>query len=118
MSLRTLAVGLGVVLTLVAGCGSSETSTSTKPETNSIEVSAADLEGPWPLTVESGTLACDGQAVTFSVDGGTYAVNGTARGRANSEGWLPIEDIWAPDPVIDGLKVNIGELVDKGLELC
>jgi hypothetical protein len=70
----------------------------------------------WRLTVESGTLHCDGDAVTFeTADGRTYAVNGTAIGRHEHP---EIDAIWADDPALAGLKKNIGPLIDKGVELC
>ncbi len=70
------------------------------------------------LSVESGTLACEAGAVTFESDGVTYAVNGLAIGRAEENGWTDIDAIWVDDPSIEGLKINIGPLLDRGLELC
>jgi Protein of unknown function (DUF2511) len=77
---------------------------------NSEEVSRADLGSDWPLTVDSGTLVCEGAgSVTFTVNGTTYAVNGLAEG-------ADIDPIWADSG--DGLKKNIGPLIDRGLSLC
>ena len=78
------------------------------------KVTRADFDDEWPLTVDGGTLRCDGDAVTFEVDGTTYAVNGTAMGR---DAGADIDPIWAPGEV-EGLKMNIGVLIDWGLELC
>lgn len=84
-----------------------------------IDVSADSFDGIWPLTVEAGTLACSDQAVTFATGGVVYAVNGTAAGRAAASGWEPIDDIWADDPAADlGLKLNMGDLIERGLALC
>lgn len=41
----------------------------------------------WPLTVTEGTVVCDTFAVTFIVDGVTYALNGNARARMPIESW-------------------------------
>lgn len=81
---------------------------------NSITVTRADFGDEWPLTVEEGELACEADAVTFTTGGTTYGVNGLAIGRGHPE----IDPIWADDP--EGLvpKINIGPLLQRGLELC
>lgn len=82
-------------------------------------VSREMLGDEWPLTVEDGTLRCDGPAVAgaifFQAEGRWYPVNGIARGR--SEG-IEIDVIWADDPDIPGAKKHIGVLIERGLELC
>lgn len=50
-----------------------------------------ELGDDWPLSVETGTLGCDGDngvgAVIFALDNGeTYALNGVAKGRTNLSG--------------------------------
>jgi len=47
-------------------------------------------------------------------DGTTYGLNGTAQ----TMGYPGIDPIWKPDPLGYGLKINIGALMDRGLELC
>ena len=77
---------------------------------------------PWPLTSESGLLFCDpfGEgvgAVVYAPDeepDAFYAVNGMA----DAAGYDDIEPIWADRPDSDGLKVNIGALINAGLTLC
>jgi len=79
-----------------------------------LEVSRSDFGKDWPLTVQSGTLNCEGAgAVTFTTNGTTYAVNGLANGM---DQWPDIDAIWADAP--HGLKKNIGPLIDRGLKLC
>ncbi|MYW08599.1 hypothetical protein GT034_09635 [Streptomyces sp. SID2563] len=70
----------------------------------------------WPFTVSAGVLRCEAGAVTFESPGGPrYAVNGTAKGA----GYPEITPIWADDETLGhGLKVNISEVLDKGLSLC
>lgn len=96
-----------IALLAVAGCGAEGT-----------EVSRDDFGSSWPLTVDSGTLRCEGEggfgAVVINADGTDYAVNGVAKG----QGYEPIDPIWADDPELAGLKVSIGPLIDRGLALC
>lgn len=70
----------------------------------------------WPFTVDAGTLQCEASAVTFAPPGGPrYAVNGTAK----SAGYPDITPIWADDKTLGhGLKVDISEVLTKGLSLC
>jgi hypothetical protein len=92
--------------TLLTACGSSDG--------GGVQVSRSDFGKDWPLTVESGTLNCEGAgAVTFTADGTTYAVNGLASGM---DEWPEIDSIWADAP--GGLKKDIGPLIDRGLEIC
>lgn len=106
------------------------TTTTTAPTTtppdpcpvtrNSREVSAACIE-PWPLTVDSGILACEEPvgrgmgSVVIMVDGTRYAVNGTAQ---SSDLGIDIDPIWASGDDEFTPKVNIGALIEAGLDLC
>jgi len=76
----------------------------------------------WPLTVTEGTLSCKPIGslgiVTFTANGKTYAVNGTAMGQAKKNGWKEIDEIWKPNPSIPGTRINMGPILDKGLSLC
>jgi hypothetical protein len=71
----------------------------------------------WPLTVSTGTLRCEGSSsITFEAPGGVrYAVNGTAIGQHK---YPAINPIWAESTSGLGLKKNIGDLIDFGLNLC
>lgn len=77
--------------------------------------------GDWPLTVEWVEVWCDGKDGYGAVyargpEGRVYAVNGTARN------WSPemsdIRPIWRKDPDIPGARINIGPIIDAGLETC
>ncbi len=63
-------------------------------------MSKATFAGIWPLTIDSGTLACDMSkgvgAITFSPDDSTdiYAETGTAMDWASKERWKDFHDIW------------------------
>jgi hypothetical protein len=86
-----------------------------RPDGNRMEIDASCFDEPWPLTVDWGILHCRDQAVTFVTAGRTYAVNGTALTWELGEEIYPI---WAENPEIDGLRINIGPLIDAGLDLC
>ena len=98
------------IVALVAACGGGDQSFRA--------VTRADFGDDWPLTVESGTLRCEGGgagigAVVFvAPDGTEYGVNGLA------SDYTDIDAIWADDP--SGLvpKLSIGPLIEAGLELC
>ena len=87
-------------------------------------VSRNDLGDEWPLTVDYGVLLCENDAagdialqiVTFQDPSGKmYAFNGTAKTHTD----LPaIDPIWADDPDVDGLKIDMGPLNERGLALC
>ena len=72
------------------------------------------FDAEWPPTVESGTLSCDKDEVTFTMEGGPiYAVNGLADARGAG---IDIGPIWADAPL--DLKVDIGPLITAGLDHC
>lgn len=82
-----------------------------------------DLGEFWPLTVDYGALSCrsaviggqDIQSVTFRVPNMQYAVNGAAQTHSP---FPPIDDIWADDPEVKGLKIPLKPLIEHGLALC
>jgi len=77
--------------------------------------SGAIEEAKWPFTVK-GTVKCIPPAtVVFVAETGTmYGLNGTATG----QGYKPVDEIWKDDPAIPGAKVNVGSLIQEGLEKC
>lgn len=84
-----------------------------------VAITAAELGEAWPLSVAEGTLVCDDQAITFRAGGQTYAVNGTAKSRAQANGWRAIEDLSVPTPDQGaGTIKSLQPLVDRGLALC
>ena len=85
------------------------------PGVNERQVTRADFGDDWPLTVESGMLACEGtDSITFRTGGKTYAVNEAG---ASSFG-EPIGPIWADDPIAGAGKKDLSPLEDAGLKLC
>ena len=118
--MRKLACAATVALVVLAGCGEASSSGDGAADDPGA-VSRAEFGADWPLTVDRGTLSCDGPGVVFTTDDGEeYAVNGTAKG----SGYPGIEPIWREDPDLaldDGgppLRVDISPLIDRGLELC
>jgi hypothetical protein len=67
------------------------------------EVSHADPVDVWPLTIDTGRLARHPtKHVTFTGNGKTYAVNGTAKSAAAEKRWEKnIDEIWADDPALN-----------------
>jgi len=92
-------------------------------------ISASEYGSKWPFAVSSGRLECEGiGAVTFAVNGKTYAVNGLAMSdRKNAN----IHAIWKVDTDSDVARymteqgrpdlvprISIGPIIDRGLKLC
>jgi hypothetical protein len=128
----TLSLIVVSILTLTS-CSSSGDETNVNLETNTDntiqEISIEDFGEKWPFTVDKGVLKCDGAAVTFSVEGKVYPVNGVASQKTVYQ----LEDIWAYDDkmiqeFIDaGMneaeiqpkpRKSIAPIIDAGLELC
>lgn len=114
--MRRTAIYLGfsaVLLTaILSSCGGDAS--------NEARMTRADLGADWPLTVDEGVVSCEGISeglgeIYFTAEGTKYAVNGLAQGA--SEG-PDIDVIWADNPEMEGLKINIGPIIDRGLELC
>ena len=86
----------------------------------------------WLFTVDSGTLRCIDNQVTFSTGGVEYAVNGSAK----SAGHTPMDPVWkfyveliqemanasdltlAEVKVEFPFKVSVAPIIKSGLELC
>jgi hypothetical protein len=91
---------------------------------NEVRITRQDFGEDWPFTVDEGILAfrATGElstgeqvgAVTFTVNGKTYGVNGIAMGHKQ---YADITAIWAPHPTIKGARKNIGPVIDRGLRL-
>jgi hypothetical protein len=111
------------VCVVATGCSSSGEGSSNLNGTKgkSIEVSEATWhEGKWPFTVSHGILGCHVPpfpgAVTFNVEGTTYAVNGDAENVAQGEHYENINPIWRSAG--GELKVDIDGMIERGLKLC
>lgn len=71
------------------------------------------MGGEWPLTVDGGCLYCDRVgAVVFVHAGRTYGINGIAHRYGD------VEPIWEEHPQIEGARLNIGPLIQRGRRLC
>lgn len=85
---------------------------------------SSDFGDKWPLTLPYAIVACQnltagGQqlhAVTVTApDRTTYAANGTARSHTN---YPDLTSIWATDPNVDGLRIDISPIINAGLARC
>jgi hypothetical protein len=83
-----------------------------------------DYGAQWPLKVDYAVVSCESKTVMGrellivtmeDPDGNAYAVNGTAQDHTD---FPDIRPIWADDPDVDGLKIDIGPVIDAGLALC
>ena len=83
----------------------------------SAPVTRADVKD-WPFIVEKGVLGCESKAVSFAVNGKTYAVNGAAKVYGQRYRWADVREIWADNPAIPGTKISAGALTERGLALC
>lgn len=116
---QTAGITLATVGLALVGCGPSTDSAPKSEDARPQKglMTREQLGKDWPLTVDSVVVRCDGQSVIVRAPDGTdYAVNGTAQTQHPD---LPkIDPIWAPDPDMQGLKIDIGPIIDKGLDLC
>ncbi|TFI45157.1 DUF2511 domain-containing protein [Rhodococcus sp. 1R11] len=78
-------------------------------------VSESTWTGDWPFTVPEGSLMC-GQPnrVTFTADGTIYALNGAAK---SAGAFDDVAAIWKESD-FPGVRVDIGPMIQRGLELC
>lgn len=81
-------------------------------------VTRAEFGDRWPLTVDDGTLSCQFNAVIFTREGVTYAVNGVAQQMRADRKWHDITEIWADNPDTPGLKKSLDPLLARGQQLC
>lgn len=130
---RVLGIRGGVIAALavltIGGCATTSTPTTSAPTSTTTKripgFTHADLinfapDNPqwttqWPLTDKTGVLRCaSGNAVTWTVRGTVYALNGTAK----TLGYANINPIWRADPTGVAPKLSLGPLISLGLTLC
>lgn len=105
-----------VVVALATGCGDELQSNEADDDPTVERISRDDFGADWPLTVSHGELRCEEpSAVVFTAPDGTeYGVNGMA----TTQGYAEIDPIWRRDPSGIVPRMDIGPLIDRGLELC
>ena len=107
---------------------------ATAPSSHTAVVSAATwTDGEWPLTIEEGTLSCQGAGAVFITDrkGRVWPVNGMASAwRDRFDAQPDLEPIWREDEKLMEtfpealrnsdltLRIDIGPLIKRGLSLC
>jgi hypothetical protein len=108
---------IALAATLYFTWGSNDTFTPTPPGM----LRQADFGEKWPLTVAEGQIECRNATksgfgeVVFTANGTTYAVNGIAM---QTDRYADIKAIWRDDPSVQGLKIDISPVLNRGLELC
>lgn len=111
------AAGCGILIFLILmafGACSMFSSNKGSGGSNSVAISRAQMGDAYPFTVD-GELRCVApSSVIFVANGTTYGVNGTAKGH----GYPGIDPIWRDDVRVPGTKINVGSVIQQGLELC
>ena len=108
-------IGILVQYTGPSNPGYVKSTTPRAAAPNPNRLKASDYGDVWPFTVESGVVECrKGMAVTFTANGTTYALNGTAQ----SSGYPRIDPIWKNNPQIPGTKISVSYILQRGLDLC
>ena len=89
------------------------------------EVTKEEFGEDWPFTVERGFVDCTNlsgglREAVFRSGGVTYALNGTARPRAEAHGYEDVMEssVWRDDPNYPGLKIDIGPILALALQEC
>lgn len=95
-----------VTALLIMSCG----------QDSGVTITQKEYGDKWPFTVSEGKLECRGSdQVVFTANGTTYAVNGTAQ---VTKKYRHIREIWRDDPSLPGAKIDIGIIIERGLELA
>jgi hypothetical protein len=113
------AAALLIIGLLDTGRSSNTSGVAQKFSSNQAYITRAEYGKAWPFTVEGGLLTGDASrgipSVTFTVGETTYAVNGVA---AANKLYAKLQNIWAADPEIPGLCINMSPIIDRGLSLA
>lgn len=74
----------------------------------------------WPFTVDEVELLCvfPAHALAKTPDGKLYALSGSARSRAEEQGWLDGYEITKPHPEMPKIKMDYSELVEIAQAPC
>jgi len=117
---RIIAMVLALIPLYATGCGN-----STGVQFHTEEISKSTFKGTWPLIPDSGILACERGAVTFTPTGtnDTYAMNPIAA-RAEVAGWrrdsehIRLGADRGQSDTAGALGVSLSDLINQGLSLC
>lgn len=92
------------------------------PEPLNGYISADNVDFPWPFTALGGRVMClNSNEIVFKPDGGgTYAINGIARGavKNGSANYKDLDEIWLDNPQSAGTKIPVQPVIEIGLKLC
>lgn len=90
-----------------------------------IKITKDEYGEKWPFTVSEGVIGYEALSVngktlaiiTFTAEGKTYPLNGIARSRSKERGYHDIDSIWRDNPKIQGAKIDIFPIIDRGFTL-
>lgn len=113
-----------------AATSTAEATSSARPRSRVIR--QRDFGDDWPFTVDGGVVTCRGHAVgvgvvRFITNGTVYSINGATK-LTGSNDFPPVDaamadsadikEIWAANPAIPGLRMDLGPVLDRGLAMC
>ncbi|MFJ6019773.1 hypothetical protein ACIQFP_10530 [Nocardiopsis alba] len=107
MRTALITVGVGLVLAVSACGGDGDATLATRDHFD-----AEDLA--WPLTVDEARIVCQEEGHVIRAGSERYALTGSG----GADGMDADTEIWADDPEVDGLKVDLGDLQDYADEVC
>ncbi len=110
------------ILVLTGGCLISVFLSAIKTTPGRV-VTGEELGEDWPFSVDGGVVDCRNlsnglREAVFRSAGVTYALNGTAKSHAEAQGYEDVMSIWRDDPDYQGLKIDIGPILDLALQEC
>lgn len=111
-TLLALFVGAFVLVSVLGTSDNGDT-----PQSARASVTESDFGDEWPFTVAVGELTCDNDAVTFTSNGQSYALNGLAKS-AYGHPYGSEAGIVKQDPTIDGVWMSTYPVLERGLALC
>lgn len=86
-----------------------------------LNVTSAEYGDTWPFTVDSVVLLCDEnppKALARTPDGSVYALSGSARSKAKTQGWLDGYTITKPSKTMASVPMDYSHIVQRAQELC
>lgn len=120
--MRVIISTVAVVTAALSGCSaSSSAGSASQPPNRWVMLAAAQYGSAWPLTADRAIVRCyrsgGAEEVTVTINGTEYAVNSAARTTGKWKDFTT-SGYWKADPSGLDQKVDIGPLIEKGLEIC
>ncbi len=118
-------IGLVSMSLLLVACssGTTEAPAESQRPNNEILITKDTYNGKWALDTDKMIIGCVDEAVYCKVGDVTYSLTGFSQAYSKNKGlnWLPLtpeSDIWLPNPEIKGAKIDIGDIIQTGKDIC